>query len=77
MGLTAIAPATLAVAASLTNDLNTDIFLLATICLLDMFGKVSETQVNDAKGKNQKRLITWKLRARNFNNILLQKTTFL
>jgi hypothetical protein len=42
-----------------------------------MFGKVSETQVNDAKGKNQKRLITWKLRARNFNNILLQKTTFL
>lgn len=77
MGLTAIAPATLAVAASLTNDLNTDIFLLATICLLDMFGKVSETQVNDAKGKNQKRLITWKLCARKFNNILLQKTTFL
>jgi hypothetical protein len=31
MGLTAIAPATPAVAASLTNDLNTDIFLLATI----------------------------------------------
>jgi hypothetical protein len=34
MGLTAIAPATPAVAARLTNDLNTDIFLLATILFM-------------------------------------------
>ena len=47
MGLTAIAPATLVTAVSLTKDLNRDIFLLATICLWEL---------NDSRGRLINRL---------------------